>query len=243
MADWCNNHIVFSGDAARVENVRALFREIQEKQDRDEKLWLPPFVTAERSYMIAINVTDETIYFRSRWVPNIDALVQIANQYGLDFVNRYDEINTGVFGEASYTGGVLSNINLDDNDLKDSHFENDRSIFGQLLEQKKSNAIYFQTTGCITKEQLNQLYGELPEGNLLLKFAEHKNFAKACEVFHAMDDRTIIEIDNFLINTHKDSPEQFTTREKFLAMSFLQQLVNEWNVKQRDRQHQTGYSR
>lgn len=257
MANWCNNYVYFSGDPARVEDVRALFREIQGKQDRDEKLWLPFFVTNKNGYMIDIDAHDEEIYYRSRWVPNIDVLVQIANHYAVDFLDSYDELQTGVFGEANYDRGVLSNISLDGNDLKASHYdeetrlfiykgqsyEDERPIFAQLIEQKRLNDHYFKTTNSITQIEVHHLYGELTEGDLLLKFAEHKDFDQARKVFEAMDEQTIIAINNFLVNIHRDRPGQFATRDKFFAFHFLKHLIRQWNDERRHQRPQTSFSR
>lgn len=254
MANWCFNNVVFSGDASSVENVSALFREIREKQDRDEKVWLPPFVTAERSYMIDIEVADEKVYYRSRWVPNIDALVQIANQYNVSFVNGYDELDTYLFGEASYNNKLLSNTRLDKGDLRSYHYDLEKGmyihdgqgyddewpIYEKLLEQKKAGELNFKTTSDITKEELTKLYDGLSPGDLVLKFAQHKNFDKARETFREIDEETIIQIDKLLINTHRNTPERYESHDWFLAVSFLKHLIDEWNAQGRDNQYQTS---
>lgn len=112
-----------------------------------------------------------------------------------------------------------------------------------MQEQKDSNELSFKTTSNISKDDLTQVYGELLEGDFLLKFAEHKNFDKAREVFQAMDERTIIEIDNFLIDTYRSSQEQFSTQDKFLAVAFLKQLLNEWNERNRTTKQYDGLTR
>jgi hypothetical protein len=240
MANWCNNSVYFSGTPANLEQVSRLFNNIHEKH------WLPPFVTE-------IQVHHENVSYRSRWIPNNEALVQIATQYALDFVNCYDEPVTGLFGETNFSNGVLSNIRLDGDDLKSSLYDPETNRFTykgqnypdewpilvQLLEQKKFNSLYLKTTNNITKQELIQRYGELGDPDLVLKFAEHKNFDQAREVFDHMDEKTILAVANFLTNTHQYRPGLFATRDKFLAFHFLEQLVSDWN----QRQQAIGFSR
>ena len=214
MANMCNNSVIFSGEPSAVESVKAVFKEIQDQQEATGKWSLPSYVTADFSNMQDITINENTINYETRWYPNLQGLVQIANHFKLDFVSYYDEPGNGVFGKASYSQGTL--------------LENETPISEKMIDGKKADN-HFKTTSGITKEDLNQLYGELLEGDLLLKFAEHKNFDKAREVFEAMDEQTIIEIDKYLINTSHYGPEQFATTDKYIAMAFLKQLFSEWN--------------
>jgi len=225
MANMCNNSVIFSGEPSAVESVKAVFKEIQDQQEATGKWSLPSYVTADFSNMQDITINENTINYETRWYPNLQGLVQIANHFKLDFVSYYDEPGNGVFGKASYSQGTL--------------LENETPISEKMIDGKKADN-HFKTTSGITKEDLNQLYGELLEGDLLLKFAEHKNFDKAREVFEAMDEQTIIEIDNYLISTYRYGPEQFATRDKFLAVSFLTQLISETSIRQKNQQCQTG---
>jgi len=251
MANMCSNVVVFTGDPAAVENVKALFKEIEQKQNETGKWHLPPYVTANFSHMQDISMDNEKINYETRWYPNLQGLVQIADHFQLDFVNHYDEVANGVFGEASYTKGTLLDICLDPADFQAYDFdpatrlftyngqtyENETPIFEKMIEEKKADNPYFKTTSEVTKEELAELYGELLPGDIVLKFAEHKNFVKANEAFRDMDEGTIAEIDRVLSgNPH--TLENYKSQDQFLAVSFLKLLISEWNKQHRSTQFQ-----
>jgi len=64
-----------------LEKVKALFREIQETQERTGKSHLPPYVIAEFSNMLNIFIEDDKINYETRWYPNLEGLVQIADHF------------------------------------------------------------------------------------------------------------------------------------------------------------------
>jgi hypothetical protein len=68
--------------------------------------------------MLDITVSDEKIYYESRWFPNLAGLVQIADYHHLDFVSQYDELANGIFGEAHYMKGELHDYRLDTADFQ-----------------------------------------------------------------------------------------------------------------------------
>jgi hypothetical protein len=102
MANWCNNYLILSGTAAAIEDSVKIFTKIEEEQNRTGKYYLPEFVTAESSNMTDIIVVENTINYQTRWVPNLEALVQIAKHTGVDFASQYDELQMGIIGEATY---------------------------------------------------------------------------------------------------------------------------------------------
>ena len=66
-------------------------------------------------------------------------------------------------------------------------------------------------------------------GDIVLKFAEHKNFGAARDVFQRWDERSVIEMHNFVIGEYRHEEELYATRDKYIAMSFLIQLLKEWD--------------
>jgi hypothetical protein len=229
MANLCSNCVIFSGEPSAIESVKAVFKTIQDQQEATGKWSLPDYVTADFSNMQDISINENTINYETRGYPNLQGLVQIANHFKLDFVSYYDEPANGISGKASYKKGTL--------------LENETPISVKMIEEKKADNPYFKTTNSITKKELNQLYGELLEGDLLLKFAQHKNFDKAREVFQAMEEQTIIEIEKYLINTSHYGPEQFATTDKYIAMAFLKELVSEWNQQRQQPEVNNALSR
>ena len=180
MANLCSNFVIFSGDPAAIENAKALFNKIQTQQETTGQWYLPQYVTAEFSHMQDIVVNDNAINYETRWAPNLQGLKQIADHFKLDFVSQYDEMSNCIFGEATYIKGTLLDVCLDRKDFKKC---NDIAKLEELLEKKKAENPYFKTTSNITKAELDQLYGEMTPADLVLKFAEHKNFEKASAAF------------------------------------------------------------
>jgi hypothetical protein len=71
MANMCDNSVVFTGDPAAIENVKSLFKKIEEKQSKTGKWHLPPYVTAPFSYIQDISIDGEKINYQTRWYPNL----------------------------------------------------------------------------------------------------------------------------------------------------------------------------
>jgi hypothetical protein len=151
MANWCNNYLVLSGTGTAIQNAIKVFRGIEEEQNRTGKYFLAKFITAEGSQMADIVILENTINYQTRWIPNLEALVQIANYTGVDFISQYDELAMGIIGEATCKGGVFSNVRLDGHDLQAYHYdpgsatylyngqsyEDEWSVLMHLLEIKK----------------------------------------------------------------------------------------------------------
>ena len=104
-------------------------------------------------------------------------------------------------------------------------------IFEDLLKKKIAEKQYFTTTNNITKEELDQLYGDMTKADLVLKFAEHKNLEGARAEFLNIDNDTLNELDEYFQETRHYGREQFTTDDKYIAMSFLKLLVKEWETR------------
>lgn len=92
-----------------------------------------------------------TIYYDTKWVPNTDILVQLADQFGVGFVHMYSEFAMGIFGEANYGQGILTDARLDHEDFsrfeydesgvylfEGQSYETDMEILELLLERKKT---------------------------------------------------------------------------------------------------------
>jgi len=71
----------------------------------------------------------------------------------LDFVNKYDELANGIFGEAIYSKGIYSNTTLEPQDFQSYDFDRETGlyvhegknyslewpIFERLVEKKKEH--------------------------------------------------------------------------------------------------------
>jgi Ferredoxin-like domain in Api92-like protein len=112
MANMCNNSVQFIGDPIAIEQVKALFREIEQKQNESGKWQLPPYVTAPFSNMQEIVVNDDAINYQTRWYPNFNGLIQIADRFGLDFANVYSQVADSIYGEATYLNKEFIDVRL-----------------------------------------------------------------------------------------------------------------------------------
>jgi hypothetical protein len=263
MANWCDNTVKFSGDEKRLKQVHSLFRRLGRKGKKEMLGQMPNFVSKEKSHFFDISVKNDTIFYVTKWKPNNDVLKEIADHFKLDFTNRYDELTMGIFGEASCQNGIMLDIQLDlldfqaydyDKELlayvyEGNSYEFEWPIFELLLEKKKeqfeqgtnlipsakeAKELLFKSASHITLEELTAIYGEMTPGDIVLKFAEHKNYDAAREAFQGWDERSIIEMDNFLIQGYRHEEELYSTRDKYIAMSFLKELINEWDTKHRE---------
>ncbi len=120
MPNYCSNSVRFIGSEQDVENARQLFKDIGRKQADTDRYHMPDFVTGDDGYMseIETDANEGWIIYETRWVPNIDVLLQIAERYELDFIAKYGEPMKGLYGEAVFTGGEVHLADLN------THLEN-----------------------------------------------------------------------------------------------------------------------
>jgi hypothetical protein len=150
MANWCSNVVSFEGKPATIRNIRKLFNRMAKKQQRENKGQLPPFIKTEQGWFFDIRFEDNVLYYETKWAPNTDVLVQIANRYRVGFTHDYEERGCLVFGRSIYEQGNLSDIFLDSEDyslyeydeekdewlFEGDRYDNDYEILETLLERK-----------------------------------------------------------------------------------------------------------
>lgn len=150
MANWCVNTVLFNCDPDKLEKIEQLFNEmaLQEKETREGQL--PPFIQSEEGYCHDIYTEGGTIYYETKWVPNTDIIMQIADYYQVDFTHQYSELGFDIFGEANYEQGVLKDVRLEEEDFelfeKDEQglysfmgtsYEIEEELLEEILERKK----------------------------------------------------------------------------------------------------------
>jgi hypothetical protein len=86
----------------------------------------------------------------------------------------------------------------------------------------------FRSTGTITRKELQNLYGPLLLGEVVIKFAEHKNFAAAREEFNTWNQHDIIQTDNLIKQNNRLSPQSHNSWEEYIAYTFLIGLIREY---------------
>ncbi|HZY39389.1 MAG TPA: hypothetical protein VFE53_22190 [Mucilaginibacter sp.] len=153
MPNWCSNSVFFLADAEKIQQIRGLFAEIQEKQATANEFHLPDFAISENGYMLDIVLDKRSIQFETRWVPNLDLLIEIADHYDAGFVSKFQEMANGIYGEARYQDRTLTMVSLDMEDFKairydkqkqgypcgEDVFEYEGDLLDYILEQKKLN--------------------------------------------------------------------------------------------------------
>ncbi len=157
MANWCNNTVVFEGKPEAIEQIQQLFKAMAKKQEEENCGQLPNFVdNSNGGYFFEISQDDDTtgiFHYQTKWSPNTEILQKIAERHKVDFVLYYEELGCLVFGKATFSNRLLTDIYLDDEDFdtykydeeNDTYhfegdtYESDYEILETLLERKIEN--------------------------------------------------------------------------------------------------------
>ena len=135
MANYCSNTVLFLGDQNAVAELRQLFWEIERQQKLTRMYYLPDFVMDVTGYVEDISFNGQWINYESRWTPNLNLLVQLAERYKVEFISGFDEMTNGIYGEALYSNGRLQSVYRDAYDEKSAANNPDWLAF---REQRKS---------------------------------------------------------------------------------------------------------
>lgn len=252
MANWCKNTVLFSGESSRVEAVLELFKEIEKQQNNTKQWHLPEFVTAPNSFMLDIQIDNQQISYHTMWMPNLDALREIADHFMVEFTSRFEETGMRISGIALYHDGILNEMQNEKHPEASYELDPKRQAYvvgGIPLDIKKDvteareerqwhasrelryeDKDSFKTTGNVTKEEINALFGDLPDGELLLKFAEFKNFEQAKEIFKTMDEYAIVQMENYFIQSFQHLEKLNYGHDQYIALRFLDQLINNYDA-------------
>ena len=157
MANWCSNTVVFEGKPEAIEQIQQLFQTMKGREEKEEQGQLPDFVpNTNGGYFFNIywNDGDKGIYqYETKWSPNIEVLKTIAEQYQIGLIQNYEEMGNLVYGRATFSDKLLTDIYLEDEDFGNYqfdqetdtyHFEgkdydSDCEILETLLERKIAN--------------------------------------------------------------------------------------------------------
>lgn len=157
MANWCSNAVVFEGKLEAIEQIQQLFKAMAEKQEREKCGQLPDFVEdSNGGYFFDIywNEGDTGIFqYETKWSPNTEVLKKIVEQYNVSFSQDYEEMGNLIYGRATYSDKLLTDVYLEDGDFEKYQFdeendtyhfegetyETDYEILEILLERKIEN--------------------------------------------------------------------------------------------------------
>ena len=89
MANWCSNSVAFEGNETAIEQVKLEFRKMQIRENKENCGQLPEFILdKKRGYFFDILLEDGDCIFnyQTRWSPNTEILLQIAEYFKVDFI-------------------------------------------------------------------------------------------------------------------------------------------------------------
>lgn len=134
MANWCSNSVAFEGKETSLEQVKLEFKKMQNCENKENCGQLPEFISDKnRGYFFDILLEDGGCVFnyQTRWSPNTEILLQIAEHYKVDFIYNYEEIGNQIYGVTIYSNNELTEICLEEEDFEqyDYHEETDTYFF------------------------------------------------------------------------------------------------------------------
>ncbi|WP_160370499.1 hypothetical protein [Sphingobacterium humi] len=157
MANWCNNTVVFEGKPEAIEQIQQLFTAMADKQEIENCGQLPDFVEdSNGGYFFDIFQEEDctgVFQYETKWSPNTEVLKKIAERYKVDFIHDYEEMGCLIYGKATFSDKLLTDIYLEDEDFEgykydeesDSYdfegkkYDSDCEILETLLERKIEN--------------------------------------------------------------------------------------------------------
>lgn len=154
MPNWCNNTVVFEGKPEAIKKVQQLFKTMAEQEQKEEKGQLPDFVKdGNGGYFFELYLDSEDMdvfQYETRWSPNTEVVQAIAEHYNVDFIHDYEELGCLVYGRATFSDGLLTDIYLSNEEFEaysydeetdtyyfeDKEYDSDSEILETLLERK-----------------------------------------------------------------------------------------------------------
>lgn len=149
MANWCSNTVVFEGEPEAVKQIQQLFKSMAEKQQEDNCGQLPDFVEdSNGGYFFDIYQDDDVtgiFQYETKWSPNIEVVQVIAEHYGVEFTQEYEEMGNGIYGKATYSEGILDDTALTDEDLEQYQYDEETDRYHFESEEYESDSEILET--------------------------------------------------------------------------------------------------
>lgn len=149
MANWCSNTIVFEGNEETIQQIQQLFQTMKEKEEQTERGQLPDFITDENGgyfFNLYWNEGDIGMFqYETKWSPNIEIVQKIAEYYQVGFVQDYEEISNLVYGRATFSDKLLTDIYLEDEDFEQYEFDEETDIYHFEDEEYESDSEILET--------------------------------------------------------------------------------------------------
>jgi hypothetical protein len=133
MANWCSNMVVFEGNPEAIEQIQQLFQTMKAREEKEEQGQLPDFVPDTNGgyfFNIYWNDGDKGIYqYETKWSPNVEVLKTIAEQYQIGLIQDYEEMGNLVYGRATFSDKLLTDIYLEDEDFGNYQFDEETDTY------------------------------------------------------------------------------------------------------------------
>lgn len=144
MANWCSNTIVFEGKPEAITAIQEVFQIMKNKEETSEQGQLPDFIIEDNGgcfFNIYWNEDDEGVFqYETKWSPNIEVIRLIADRYGVEFTQEYEEMGNGIYGKATYSEGILHDTALTDEDLEQFHYNEETDHYHFEGEEYESDS-------------------------------------------------------------------------------------------------------
>ena len=95
----------------------------------------------KRGYFFDILLEDCGCIFnyQTRWSPNTEILLQIAEHYKVDFIYNYEEIGNQIYGVAVYSNNELTEICLEEEDFEQYDYQEETDTYSFEEENYESD--------------------------------------------------------------------------------------------------------
>lgn len=159
MANWCQHWLSFQGEESKIKEVVAMFQAMEQKGKETNEGQKPDFIQeVKQDYFFDI-YTDESeiVSYNTKWSPNLEDIIEIANHLDLNFECTYQELGENIFGKAVFTAGnsEAKIYDLESSDFDLYSFNQDKDIYSYQGEESESEEDILMQ---IFKEKFNQDY-------------------------------------------------------------------------------------
>lgn len=117
MANWCLNTAVFQGESHRIEELRIITERLIDREQLENRGQLYEMVNEKSGYLFEISYEDGILCYLTKWSPNTQVLISVADQLNLSYIHSYEEPGMMIYGRDTYHNGQLVQVMLDNEDF------------------------------------------------------------------------------------------------------------------------------